>query len=100
MNDKVLLALTLVSGLALNGCALLGISDHATYNYSRTSADICTLDVDSGRVLSGGVDVKLTACDVTVTVGKVENGGGNSLGDVIGLATILRSPVVTPPAKE
>lgn len=68
--------------LLIGGCASL--SGNAMYTYQKTGPDLCTLKVDTGRVLAAGVSVSLIGCDVTVDAGKVE-GGGNTIKDVVEL---------------
>lgn len=66
----------------LGGCASL--SGNAMYTYEKVGTD-CSLKVDTGRVLAAGVSVQLEDCNVTVDAGKVEQGSGNSIKDVVEL---------------
>ena len=75
---KLLVVLT--GAVALAGCSSL--TGGATYTYSRTSAEQCTLVVDSARVVEGGIAVSLDECDVTVEAGKVTS-GSNSISDEV-----------------
>lgn len=80
--------LVLVCGaVCTTGCSTL--TGGATYTYNRTSADTCTLEVSTGRVLEGGVAVTLAECDVTVDAGKTTS-GSNSISDVVKLVDRLR----------
>ncbi len=82
---KLLVVLT--GAVALAGCSSL--TGGATYTYSRTSAEQCTLVVDSARVVEGGIAVSLDECDVTVEAGKVTS-GSNSISDVVKLVDLLK----------
>lgn len=68
--------------LLVSGCASL--SGNAMYTYEKVGTD-CSLKVDTGRVLAAGISVQLIDCDVTVDAGKVEQGSGNTIKDVVEL---------------
>lgn len=80
--------------LLLLGCAALtatgcsSLTGGAIYTYNRTSAEVCTLTVDTARVLEGGVTMSLNECNVTVNAGKTTS-GGNTVADVVNLVTLL-----------
>jgi len=74
------------AAVTATGCSAL--TGGATYTYNRTSADVCTLTVDTARVLEGGVSVELDDCDVNVEAGKTTS-GSNAVSDVVNLITLL-----------
>ncbi len=74
------------AAFTLNGC--VSLTGGATYTYNRTSSDTCSLEVNTGRVLEGGVTVSLDECDVTVSAGKTTS-GSNAVSDVVNLITLL-----------
>jgi len=82
-----------VALVVLSGCA--AFTGGATYTYNRTSADVCTLQVDTARVLEGGVSVQLDDCDVTVDAGKT-SAGSNSIADVVDLVDRLNKKQEAP----
>ena len=86
------LALAALLAASLTGCG--GLSGNAVYKYTKTGED-CTLMVDTGRVLAAGIQVELTECNVTVDAGKVEQ-GGNTIGDMVQLLGLLKTPVPEP----
>lgn len=81
------------AAVTATGCSAL--TGGATYTYNRTSADVCTLQVDTARVLEGGVSVQLDDCDVTVDAGKT-SAGSNSIADVVDLVDRLNKKQEVP----
>ena len=80
--------LLLLSCAAVTATGCSALTGGATYTYNRTSAEQCTLVVDSARVVEGGIAVSLDECDVTVEAGKVTS-GSNSISDVVKLVDLL-----------
>ncbi len=84
----MMLKLLLLSCAAVTATGCSALTGGATYTYNRTSPDTCSLEVDTGRVLEGGVTVSLDECDVAVSAGKT-TGGSNAVSDVVNLITLL-----------
>lgn len=84
--------------LSLAGCALL--TGNATYVYERVNQDgsSCTLNVDSGRTVQGGVGMTIgNSCELQVQANGVGQ-GGSSIPDLNGtLDRLLLLKAATPP---
>lgn len=85
----MMIKLLLLSCAAVTATGCSALTGGATYTYNRTSADVCTLTVDTARVLEGGVSVELDDCDVNVEAGKTTS-GSNSISDVVDLVDRLK----------
>lgn len=85
----MMIKLLLLSCAAVTATGCSSLTGGATYTYNRTSADVCTLTVDTARVLEGGVSVELDDCDVNVEAGKTTS-GSNSISDVVKLVDRLK----------